>query len=390
MELRILNENFVKEDVLDTFISAIWTERYTIAGDMNIVVSPTQKNIARLTEGTFLWNPESDEVMVIETALLEDGQLKITGPSVLKFLDERLIRTTLTHADRYWNLTATPGAIMSTMVSYMAQPGGWITGAAVGIDGVREAIPGFGVWSTDTSGDSVTIAVPYGPLYSALAQIADTYQIGQKIFLDKSLAAGYSLLYKTYRGKDRTSAQSVNDVVQFSPNMDSLTDLKELRSIAGYKNVAYSYAPSVPPELTGRPGIAYADGAAQSSMGFDRRVLMTFEDDISGITNPDTNGDGTPDGIFYDSAGNVVTAAWLLAILDQRAKDALANNNYTKVVDGEIVPQSQYTYGKHYGLGDIVELQSPRGVATKARITEYIRAQDGTGERAYPTVSVID
>jgi hypothetical protein len=82
-------------------------------------------------------------------------------------------------------------------------------------------------------------------------------------------------------------------------------------------------------------------------------------------------------------------AGLLLRLLNQRAKDALANNNYTKVVDGEVVPQSQYQYGKHYSLGDIVELQSPSGLTTPARITEYIRSQDANGQRAYPTVSVI-
>jgi hypothetical protein len=58
-------------------------------------------------------------------------------------------------------------------------------------------------------------------------------------------------------------------------------------------------------------------------------------------------------------------------------------------VDGEIVPESQFHYGVHYGLGDIIEVQGNRGGAEPARITEYIRAQDEGGERAYPTVAII-
>lgn len=371
MDLYTLNENFVRDESVEGFNSVIWTERYTKAGDFSLSVPPTQENIAKLQEGTFLWTPESDLVMLIETALIKDGQLKLTGFDILAFLNNRLIRTTSTHADRYWNIGGTPGGLMAYAVTAFVQAGGFISTSLVGIDGAREVIPGFGVWSSDNTGASVTLAVPYGPLYDALVQIAETYQVGQKVYLDRISAPGFNLLYKTYRGKDRTSAQSVNDIVVFSPKMDSLTDISELRSISGYKNVAYAFAPSAPPELVTGPGVAYADGAAATSMGFNRRVLMTFEDDL------------TTDKVGGDP--NV-----LLAMLNQRAKDALANNNYTKVVDGEVVPQTQFQYGKHYGLGDIVELQSPRGFKTNARITEYIRSQDSTGERAYPTVTVID
>jgi hypothetical protein len=76
--------------------------------------------------------------------------------------------------------------------------------------------------------------------------------------------------------------------------------------------------------------------------------------------------------------------------LDQKAKDALANNNYVKLADGEVVPELTYTLGLDYGLGDIIELRNEdQTLSQKARITEIIRSQDDTGERAYPTLSVI-
>jgi hypothetical protein len=73
----------------------------------------------------------------------------------------------------------------------------------------------------------------------------------------------------------------------------------------------------------------------------------------------------------------------------QRARNELANNNYTRMVDGEVVPQSQYEFGVDYFLGDIVELQGHKGYNQQAQITEYIRTQDESGEKAYPTVTVI-
>ena len=73
----------------------------------------------------------------------------------------------------------------------------------------------------------------------------------------------------------------------------------------------------------------------------------------------------------------------------QRAKDALANNNYVRLADGQIVPQSGYDYGTHFSLGDISELRASSGLPSLARVSEFIRTQDGTGYKAYPTLSVI-
>lgn len=371
MDLYTLDENFLRRDVVDNFNSVIWTERYTKAGDVNLVVPVTQANIAMLPEGTFLALQGTKEVMQIENALIEKNQLKLTGPSITKFLDNRVVRYSANHADRYYNITMEPGYAMAFVVSDMCISGPYVSSSAYGVDGPREVIPGLEMMGMEKGGPSVALAVPYGPLYSAIAQIAETYQVGFSMFLERATSTVYYLGFKTYAGKDRTSGQSVNDIVRFSPSVDSLTDLKELRSISGYKNVAYAFAPANPVPGVTQSGVAYADAEAATTMGFRRRVLLVFADDLT-----------------TDKVGG--SAAVLLSILNQRAKDALANNNYTKVVDGEVVPQSQFKFGKDYGLGDIVELQSFSGLLQKARITEYIRTQDATGERAYPTISVID
>jgi len=368
MDIYTLDENFLRQDVVDEFHSVVWTERYTKAGDVNLVVPINAKNVAMLPEGKFLGLRGTKEVMQIENALIEDNKLKLTGPSITKFFNERVIRYTTSHADRYYNNSYAPEVMIMTLVNDMC-----IQGLGVGVDGPRQIIPGLdaALFEGDTFTAPVQFAVPYGPLYDAIAQIADTYQVGIQLYLDHATPEVYYLLFHCWYGKDRTSGQSVNEIVRFSPNVDSLTDLKELRSIAGYKNVAYAFAPSNPVPGVTQSGVAYADNEAATSVGFDRRVLMVFADDIT-----------------TDKVGG--SAAVLLQVLNQRAKDGLANNNYTKVVDGEVVPQAQFQFGKDYGMGDIVELQSLRGDLQRARVTEYIRTQDNTGERAYPTISVID
>ncbi len=89
MELYILNNNFLREHVIDNFVSLIWTERYTSAGDVQLTLVPTKFYIDSLKPGTYLSIPESQDIMIIETQLIENGLLKISGRDLLTILNQR-------------------------------------------------------------------------------------------------------------------------------------------------------------------------------------------------------------------------------------------------------------------------------------------------------------
>ena len=48
------------------------------------------------------------------------------------------------------------------------------------------AIPGLGLRDFDTSVEIIKVAVPYGPVYVAMREIATTYEIGMQITLEVS------------------------------------------------------------------------------------------------------------------------------------------------------------------------------------------------------------
>lgn len=375
MELYTLGSNFRRTDMVDEFVSAIWTERYSVAGDVVLVTDPTPENMLKLTEGTFLSLVGSDEVMILETQVVEDGLLKVSGSSLLDFLRHRIIRYSSTHSVRSLNITnEPPGHIMAILVLQLCIQGLYPLPAteAAGSD-----IPNLslGVW--DTTGPNIDVSIPYGPLYDQLKTLAETYEVGQSLYLEFALEGSYSLKYKTYKGRDLTSEQNILPMVRFSSVLDSLSDPKELRSISGYKTHCWAYAPDVAAHIAAAAGsvLEYVPGTAAYT-GFNRRVMQIFVDDI--------------DSAALEALDPTVAMNLLISILSARARDALANNNHTRVVDGEVVPQNEYKFGQHYLLGDIVELQGHSDIIQKARITEYIRSQDATGEHAYPTVSVID
>ena len=380
MEAYTLNRNFLKQDVIDNFSSIIWTERYYGDSEVELVVPVNQEMLTKLGIGTFLTIDKSDEVMLLESMNIEDGKLKLSGISLLPWLNNRFVRTSALHQDRYWNLGGNPGEtagwVLWAIVYYMCCAGSpFLDGVyPIGVANPQQlVIPGLGLVDYDRTGEPIKVGVPYGPVYNALKEIATTYELGMQITLESATDTSYFLGFRSYKGIDRTSNQSVNSIVRFSPQMDSFTNIKELQSIAALKTQVYAFAPGLnpnegEPDLRTVPGVSVLTG--QQYTGFDLRALLVFADDI------------TTEQVGVDSAV-------LLSILNSRAYDALTTNHFIKAVDGEIVPDNQFKYGVHYNLGDLIEVQGNSEIVSIARITEYIRAQDEAGERAYPTVAMI-
>ena len=373
MEAYTLDRNFIRQSVVDVFDSFIWTERYYGNSDMRLVVAASKEAIDLLAPGTFVELDGSKEIMIIEEQHVKDGLVTVTGISLLLWLNNRFIRASVAHEDRYWNIAdMKPGQIMWKIIDEMVVNPGPIGVATPEI----YLIPDIGLSSQDESGDNVSVAVPYGPVYDALFELSTTYNIGMTLELERNLSTSQKsvfaqsskrLKFRSYCGQDRTSMQSVNPVIRFSPEMGTLSDVEELTSLAAYKTHTVTFAPSNPDGLATTPGYASVGG---SPSGFDLRARMVLVEDI---TTDQVGGD----------------AQAMTDILNQRAEKSLRDNSFIAIVDGEIVPYGQIKYGRDYTLGDIVELAGHSGVVQNARVTEYIRSHDGSGETAYPTVSIV-
>lgn len=385
MDMYTMNENFIAQEVVDEFFSAIWTERYSKAGDVQLLVPATDIMVDRLVEGTFLGLRGSKEVMELQTQSIEDGVLKVVGQTILQFLDNRPAwfhnpddSTTNQVVDR--TVEGKVGQVIADVVEDMVIntvnfPAGW---GEADLEWADEEIEGLILGDIDVSGADERITVNIGPLYSSISQIAEKYGVGISLYLDSAnIETGFVLKFKTYRGIDRT-IDGPGPLVRLQPDLDSLSDIKELRSIAQYKNVVYVY-------YEGEVSVHYED-PLNIPVGWDRRVLVT---DAIGepVGRKYVNSYGWGGGATYTQY--VVGALEKAAFREQNAKDALANNNYIRAIDGQTSPENDYKFGEDYFLGDIIELEGLTGSIAKARVTEYIRSQDKTGEREYPTISVV-
>jgi len=367
VDIYTLDDTFVKESPIDEFTSVIWTERYNAAGDVTLTYPDGSPNSKLISEGTFLYTPDSDDIMLIDTIDTEKKVTKATGQTLTGFLTQRMCRFTWHTDSDSFMLTGSAAAIASAIVSQMCTPGGAMSTTAVlaGTAGTLELIPNLTI-GTPAGGTSITVAVQNGNVYDAVKAVADLDNVGFWLRCTDIFAGTAPLLFQTYKGLDRTTSQSTNDPVIFSEAMDSFTDANKLRSIAGYKTVAYAVANGMTAQSS--MGVAYAPGFTPTDVGFKRRTMMVEATDVNATD---------------------YTATDLTNILNQKAVDALANNNYVHMTDGQLVPQLKYVYGTHYNLGDIIELRADDDVAQAARVIEYVRSVDVSGKKAYPTLSVV-
>ncbi len=391
MDMYTMNENFISQSIVDEFISVVWVERYSQCGEVQLVTAATPDLIEMLAEGTFLGLRGTTEVMLLETQSIENELLTVQGKSLVNFLDQRLMWKENPDDDdadvrvKDYTVNEKVGQAISDVVEAMvisATPFGGLY-ADANLDWDAEEIEYLELGDIDTSGDDEDVTFTIGPLYQSISQVAEKFGVGISLYLESSdVDAGYVLKFKTYTGEDRTSDSMTNELVRLQPDLDSLSEIKELRSIQTYKNTAYVY-------FDGEISIHYED-PLNIQEGFARRVLVVdAENEALGWKPGPTSGwtfyPGGAAGQWTMPPDPLELAAWREA----HARDALANYNYIRAIDGQTSPDNEFQYGTDYGLGDVIELEGLSGNISVARITEFIRSQDRSGERQYPTISVV-
>lgn len=359
MELYVLDSLYRRQSIIEDDISLIWTERYDKYGDFNLQVVANQANRALYVSGLRLGLSESDRVMIVDTyqaAQDDEGNyiLTVTGYSLEGVMQNRMARGVLddTTSDPNWVLTGLPQAIATQMfhdicVSGVLDPGDIIPSLTMGSIYPADTIP--------APTDSITYSVAPTDLYTAETTLCSQYFLGFRIVKNGDTS---QLYFDVYTGSDRTTHQTALAAVVFSSQFDNLQNTSELSSVASYKNVAYVVTPV-------GSAIVYADGVDPSVSGFDRRVLVVNNTDITD-TDPPT----------------------ALAQMIQLGKDQLALNRPTHAFDGEISQSTMYKYGTDYRLGDWVEVRSDDGSSNTMTVTEQIFARDSSGTRSYPTLVI--
>lgn len=359
MDVYILDALYKRVGVVDNYVSLIWTERFSAAGDFELLVVSNLENRKRFVSDVKLAIPDSVRVMIIDT--VEDSidnegvaLLKVKGFSLEWIMESRLARGSSADltTEPKWTLSGPPKNLAEILFNYICVLGLLDPGDVIPL--IDDETSTFPADTIEAPPDDITYEIDPKTLYAATKELCDLFNMGFRLYRDDN----GQLYYNIYMGNDRTTRQTSLDAVVFSRAMDNLQNTTELNTTAAYRNVAYVLSPV---------GVETVYGTDVDPLinGFDRRVLIVKADDITDV-DP------------------VVATAKMV----RRGSQELGKTRRFSGFDGELSQSSKYIYGKDYNLGDLVELRNDDGATTSMQVTEQIIVGDKEGKRSYPTLSV--
>lgn len=363
MDLITLDDNNQPEKLVENYDSLIWTERYTI-GDFQIVTGDVNRFMDLLPEGQVVSLRESSVPMIVETHLIErkknsPTKLTIKGRDFCSICDRRV--TTIDNGTGgtgdYNIMLYTPQDVAYYLMDTICG-----IGAVEPLDEFPSSKVTFVFADYETSTGPVRqFTIPRGNLLTTVLEFLkaeakldvsttpDTPAvIPHGLRAVRPAAGATNIQIQIYHGVDRSTQ------VYFDATRDLLDDGSYLFSKVGSATSAIIYQPDGSLTLEKNP--------ADIKSGFDRRVILV---------------DGSQTQMEEVS-------------LVENAKISLSEAQETAMFDGSINQDlNPYVYNVDYGLGDLVKLVGDYGLERTARVTEYIRSEDATGSKAYPTLVTI-
>lgn len=357
MFFSVLNYGFEQVSLIDSFESAIWTDRYADYGDFELYVPASDKVLETFPEDYFLHYNHSDRLMVIENIELktsvDDGDhFIISGSSMERLLNRRTI----------WQQTDIDGNLQDSVERLLNENVINPSDSSRKIDKFifdKSADPDVTKWK-------VTHQFTGDYLLDAIKTLCDEHDIGFKLI--PNLDNG-ELHFSLYYGANRSYDQVDNPYILFSPSLSNLSSSDYVRDFSKRANFAY-----VGGEGDGQSRrfqtVQLKEGSASK---WARRELFVDARNIQS-----RNGDQPiPDDQYNES-------------LRAEGKKKLRENNKIEKFTSQVSLHENQQYGKDFFMGDLVTFTNNYGISSKARIVEYVRNQDTNGYKEYPTFDAVD
>lgn len=351
MEMLVLNTDFESVDVVDSFKSMIWTDRYNSYGNFEIYLTINSDVLKYLKEDYYLWLKDSEHSMIIEGIAIdsdieEGNHIIVTGRSLESILERRIIwgQKVLTGNLQLAIQTLLNEAIISPTISDRK------------IDNfIFEA-------STDPKVTGLTVDTQFtgDDLYVIIKKLCQANNLGFKIILNDRNQFVFSL----YAGTDRSYNQSINPYVVFSPNFENIINSNYFTSKAKLKNVTLVAGEG--------EGASRKTTIVGSGSGLNRRELFTDARDISS-----------------DTDGGTLTDEQYIAKLKARGSENLSEYTAKTAFESEVEATRLFKYGEDFFIGDIVQIANEYGHEGRAYISELVISQNEDGVSIYPTFQTI-
>lgn len=350
MDIYVYDTNFKMIGVLDIYYSLLWNVKYCGYGDFTLGVPDSKDITDLLKEDYYLGIPNSDRLMIIEklepnTDTVDGNSIKVSGRSLESILNRRII----------WEQTVVSGNLQNAIHTLLNNE---IIAPTIAereienfifVESTDESITGLSIDETQFTGDS---------LYDVIVTLCNKFKIGYKIVINDQNQFEFTLI----AGKDRSSNQIANPIIEFSIKNDNLISSKYTIDKRNYCNVTL---------IAGEgEGIERRTATYGEASGINRRELYTDARDISSNSDSD----------------NPIPASEYENMLIERGKNNLKEQKIIHEFDTEVNSDNNtlYRFNEDYFLGDLVEFVDAQGRESINRITEITTTVTDDEQSTYP------
>ena len=331
----VMDTDFSRVGMLDSYSSFIWTERYYKCGDFEIECAATDKARALFVPNRYVCREGLSSVGVIEDVVLSRD--KTGADSMLvsgRFLPSILARRIIAQQ------TTVSGKVSDCVNKIITENAITPTDSARKIPGLK-----LGSYSIATTMNKQWTGTG---LLDAIIGVCESYGCGFDIVLD----GGNNFVFTLYEGVDRSFDQTANPYVVFSEDNDNLfsSDYEE-----DYSAIATDVL------------------VAGEGDGLDRKMTWARRSSNSGLARREVFKDARN---ASSNNGAISNAVYLQQLRDEGLQYI---TNYTKAFAGS-VNFDTVEFRKDVNVGDVVVVQNVKwGIDTQARIVEVIESVGKNG-----------
>lgn len=325
------NTSLEMQGIIDSFISLRWRRKYFEAGEFEIVLPVAEKIKNLIDHDMIIMRNNYTEAGIIETIEYDDNgtdeTVTISGRFLSSILDRRIVKSKI-------NYTGYVIEGMNTIINAMT--------------------PFTTQWETvivSMSSPAITFQVTYKNVYDYLCKLSRYSNIGFRIVPNVESKV---FMFEVYKGLDRTSEQSTNEIYAFSDdrgNIEKGSMLVSNKDMVNYVLVGG----------TGEDDERIMVTVTKNKIGFN---LHEHFSDQKSLSNKD------------------VTTSKYKEMLTSAGKSEL-NEGTLKF---EVTGMDLGDYKNKWNLGDVVDVKKEEwGISTTYRITEIEEIIEDGKKTIYPT-----
>ncbi|OAO79810.1 siphovirus ReqiPepy6 Gp37-like family protein [Anoxybacillus flavithermus] len=347
--IRILTPQLDLLAEIDNHESLLFTRRWHEVGEFELRINRYKRHTELLQRGNLIMlGSQRNKVGIIrhrEIALDENGKKTenwlVKGIVLKGIVAQRLVVPPASDSHDRAN-----GSAETVMKHY-------INNHIVNPVDVKRKIDMLILASDQQRGSTINWESRFKKLDDELIEISKAIGLGWDVFLDFQQK---KWIFDVYEGRNLTVNQTENPPVIFSPQFESLKQLSFVESDFNYRNYGY---------------------IAGQGEGEDRRIVEVGE--AEGLSRIETFIDAR-DISEEDENQQALPEAEIIAKLQQRGQQKLAEFAQEFFLEGQILTNSPFKYEIDYDLGDIVTIQNREwGVTRDTRITEIKEIYEPSG-----------